>query len=95
VNVGNLYFDALSDLEPKMSDFASPGISTPVERSLQITPFMQNEPNFHIPKMNVTSFLTNDYENWTLSQSGKNKPKRTQSNPKRTQSNPISLCLTK
>jgi hypothetical protein len=89
LNLGNLYFDILSALEPKMSDFASLGIFTLVERSLQISPFMQNEPNFQKGQMNVTSFLTNDYKNWTLSERGKNEPKRTQSNPKRTQTNPI------
>jgi len=34
----------------------------------------QNEPNFRKAKMNVTSFLTKDYENKTLGGRGKNKP---------------------
>ena len=34
---------------------------------------MQNKPNFRKTKMNVTSILTKDYKNETLSERGKNK----------------------
>jgi len=46
---------------------------------------MQNKPKVKIGKMNVTSFITKDYENksnWTLGKRGKNKAKQTQTNPK-------------
>jgi len=47
---------------------------------------MQNKPNFQKAQMNTSTVLTKDYDNWTLGERGKNKPK---TNPKRTQSNPI------
>jgi len=48
--------------------------STSVKDSLQISPFMQNKPNFRKSQMNVTPYNTTHYENksnWTL---GQNKP---------------------
>ncbi len=36
---------------------------------------MQNEPKFQKPQMNVSNVLTSNYENWTLGNRGKNKPK--------------------
>ena len=54
-----------------------------LSRELYKSPlFMQNKPKVKIGKMNVTSFITMAYENksdWTLGESGKNKPKQTQS----------------
>jgi len=49
------------------------GISTTVEESLQISSFMQNKANFGKAQMNVNKVITEDYENKTLSRSGKNK----------------------
>ncbi len=46
---------------------------------------MQNKANFQKAQMNVNKVLTRDYENKTLSGSGKNKPN---SNPKQTQYKP-------
>ena len=46
---------------------------------------MQNEPKFKKARMNASSVLTKDYDNWTLGERGKNEPK---TNPKRTQTNP-------
>jgi len=43
---------------------------------------MQNKPKVKIGKMNITSYITKNYENksdWTLGKRGKNKPKQTQS----------------
>ena len=62
------------------------GLSTTIEDSLQIRPFMQNKANFRKSQMNVNKVLTVDYENKTLGGSGKNKPN---TNPIQTQSNPI------
>ncbi|MHC4462938.1 MAG: hypothetical protein ACYS30_16145 [Planctomycetota bacterium] len=45
LNLDHLDFDIVSDLELRISDFASLGISTTVEDSLQISFFMQNKPN--------------------------------------------------
>ncbi len=56
------------------------------ERSTNQLLFMQNKPNFRKSQMNVSIFLTKEYENkrdWTL---GQNKPN---SNPIQTQSYPI------
>ncbi|MHC4462111.1 MAG: hypothetical protein ACYS30_11885 [Planctomycetota bacterium] len=78
LNFGHLDFDIVSDLELRISDFASLGIFTLVKRPLQIAPFMQNKPNFLESQMNVTVDITVDYENkhnWTL---GENKPNQTQ-----------------
>jgi hypothetical protein len=41
-------------------------------------PFMQNKPNLPDDLMNVSDFITRDYENQTLSMRGKNKPNQTQ-----------------
>jgi len=45
LNLGHLDFDIVSNFELRISDFASLGIFTTVERPLQISSFMQNEPN--------------------------------------------------
>jgi len=60
--------------------------STYVERPLQISSFMQNKPNFQKAQMNVSRVSTRGYEDKTLGQRGKNKPK---TKPIQTQSNPI------
>jgi len=46
---------------------------------------MQNEPNFRKSQMNVSDYITMDYEKRTLGERGKNEPK---TNPKRTQNEP-------
>jgi len=62
---------------------------------------MQNKPNFQKSQVNVTSFITKDYENianWTLGENKPNtnpikantKPNKANKMPKQTQSNPIS-----
>jgi len=45
LDLGHLDFDIVSNFELRISDFASLGISTTVESALQISFFMQNEPN--------------------------------------------------
>jgi len=55
-----------------------------LSRELYKSPlFMQNKPKVKIGKMNITSYITKDYENETLGESGKNKAKQTQTKPKR------------
>jgi len=53
-----------------------------LSRELYKSPlFMQNKPKVKIGKMNVTSYITKNYENksnWTLGKRGKNKPKQIQ-----------------
>ncbi|MBW8042092.1 MAG: hypothetical protein FVQ85_19115 [Planctomycetes bacterium] len=61
--------------------------STTVEDSLQICSLiMQNEPNLPDTQMNVTTTITKDYGNETLSGLGKNEPK---TNPIKANTNPI------
>ncbi|MHC4460642.1 MAG: hypothetical protein ACYS6W_03275 [Planctomycetota bacterium] len=79
MNLCHLDFDIVSDLELRISDFASFGIFTRVKNPLQIAPFMQNKPNFRKTKMNVSCVYTVNYENiinWILCE---NKPNQTQS----------------
>ena len=45
------------------------------------TLFMQNKPNLLNAQINVSSFITKDYENARLLGRRKNKPNQTQSNP--------------
>ncbi len=52
----------------------------------QKTLFMQNKAKFKKARMNVSSVITKDYDNWTLGERGKNKPK---TKPKQTQTKPI------
>jgi len=56
---------------------------TSVERSLQNHLFMQNEPNFRKSQMNVSNYITMEYEKRTLGERGKNEPK----------TNPIYPCV--
>ncbi len=96
MNLDHLYFDIVSDLELRISDFASLGIFTLVKNPLQINLFMQNKPNFQKSQTNLNSLLTTDYENkrnWTL---GESKPNSNPIKPnlKRAKMN-INLTLTK
>ena len=59
--------------------------STTVEGSLQIRLFMQNKPNFRKSQMNVSDYMTREYENMDTWWSGKNKPN---SNPIQSQFKP-------
>jgi len=88
--LGHLYLDIVSNFELRISDFASLGISTLVERSLQIHPFLTNKANFRKSQMNVSNVLTMNYDKMDTWSSGKNKAN---SKPIQTQfkanSNPI------
>ncbi|MDH4240413.1 MAG: hypothetical protein OEW48_12700 [Phycisphaerae bacterium] len=86
LNLCHLYFNIVSDFVLRFSYFAGLGISTLVERSLQIHLFMQNKPNFRKSQMSVNSLITADYEQLDTWSIGKNKPK---TNPIQTQTNPI------
>jgi len=63
LNLGHLYFDIVSDLELRISDFASLGIFTLVKKSLQIRLFMQNKAKFLDAPMNISIFITWGYGN--------------------------------
>ncbi len=63
--------------------------STTVEDSLQIGPFMQNEPNFGKAQMNVNVFPTKDYENKFNGTLGENEPKTNPIKANQSQSKPI------
>jgi len=78
LNLDHLYFDIVSDLELRISDFAILGPSTSVENPLQITYFLcKTNPILSAVgglQMNLSIFTEMDYENksnWTL---GENKP---------------------
>ena len=84
----------------QLSSVNCPRSCTSVENALQISPFMQNKPNFQKVKLNVNKVLTEDYGKRTLGQRGKNKPNskpikanfpapRGETNPIQTQTNPI------
>ncbi|MHC4587691.1 MAG: hypothetical protein ACYS3N_24485 [Planctomycetota bacterium] len=60
-------------------------ISTFVEIALQIAPFLTNKPNFLDNQMNVSSFITMNYEQQTMNYEIKNKPN---SNPIQSQYKP-------
>ncbi|MHC4602908.1 MAG: hypothetical protein ACYS6W_06205, partial [Planctomycetota bacterium] len=49
-----------------------------VKNPLQIAPFIQNKPNFRKAKMNVTAFITMNYEQITMNNANKNKPNQSQ-----------------
>jgi len=81
LNLGHLYFDIVSivrcpveDFVLRISYFAGLRISTTVESSLQIRPFLTNKANFRKSQMNVTCLLTREYEKKDTWWSGKNKP---------------------
>ncbi len=81
LNLDHLYFDIVSDLELRISDFASLGISTLVEMPLQITPFYAKQTQFQKKSNDVNPYNTTDYErkrNWTLSE---NKPNSNPNKP--------------
>ena len=52
--------------------------STSVENPLQISPFLQNKPNFQKRKMKLNLCSTRGYENEPLLRTNKNKPNQTQ-----------------
>jgi hypothetical protein len=78
LNLGNLYFDIVSNFVLRISYVAILGISTLVESALQIRLFMQNKANFRKSQMNVNKVLTRDYKKRTLGGVGKTNPKQTQ-----------------
>ena len=51
--------------------------------------FMKNKLKSQKPQVNVTNLLTSNYENWTLGERGKNKPKQTQTQNHQNQDNPL------
>ncbi len=55
--------------------------STTVKDSLQIRPFMQNEPNFRKSQMNVSCYIRMDYNKRTLGERGNNEPKTNPNEP--------------
>jgi hypothetical protein len=61
-------------------------ISTPVERALQIHPFLTNKANFQKSQMNVSNDITMEYEQMDTWSHGKNKAK---TKPIQTQTKPI------
>ncbi|MHC4111072.1 MAG: hypothetical protein ACYSUY_08350 [Planctomycetota bacterium] len=69
------------------------GIFTTVEKALQIGPFCTNKPNFPDAMMNVSNFITRDYENNPPILAPKNKPNskpiKAKTNPIQSQTNPI------
>jgi len=66
--------------------------STIVEIALQNHLFMQNKANFRKSQMNISCYITMDYDKMDTWSSGKNEPK---TNPKRTQSDPIKPNLSR
>jgi hypothetical protein len=54
-------------------------IFTDVMSALQIHLFLQNKPNFRKSQMNISDYITREYEQMDTWSSGKNKPKQTQS----------------
>jgi hypothetical protein len=59
--------------------------STTVERALQINLFMQNEPNFRKSQVNLSNYMTRDYDKMDTWSIRKNEPKTNPNEPKRTQ----------
>jgi hypothetical protein len=60
--------------------------TTDVMSALQIHLFLQNEPNFQKSQVNVTAFITKDYEQMDTWSIQKNEPK---TNPNEPKTNPI------
>jgi hypothetical protein len=60
-------------------------ISTLVECALQIQPFLTNKPNFRKSQINLSPFITTNYEQRTMNYEVKNKPN---SNPIQSQFKP-------
>jgi len=56
--------------------------STNVMNALQIKLFLQNEPNFRKSQINLSPFITMNYEQRTMNYEVKNEPKRTQNEAK-------------
>jgi len=59
-----------------------PTSETPIDQKRAI---MQNKPNFRKTKMNLNSYLTTDYENERLADTGKTKPIKANTKPIQTQ----------
>ncbi len=75
MNLDHLYFDIVSDLELRISDFASLGPSTLVENPLQINPFYAKQTQFPKKSNDVNLYNATDYErkrDWTLGESKPN-----------------------
>ena len=66
MNLSHLYFDIVSDLELRISDFTGLGISTLVESALQIHLFLQNKANFRKRQMYKNTVITMNYEQLTM-----------------------------
>ena len=62
MNLGHLDFDIVSDLELRISDFASFGALHLSRTLYKSALFMQNKANLLDVQMNVNSILTEDYE---------------------------------
>ena len=110
LNLGHLYFDIVSivrcpveDFVLRISYFAGLRISTTVESSLQIRPFLTNKANFRKSQMNVSNLLAVDYGKMDTWSGGKNKanskPIQSQYKPNtkpiQTQTKPISKAQNK
>ena len=73
-------------IQSQTNNHCAPGtISTTVERSLQISPFLTNKANFPDTQMNVSNLSTMNYDKTDTWSSGKNKPN---TNPIQTQFKP-------
>jgi hypothetical protein len=72
--------------------------STPVERALQIAPFLTNKANFQKVKLDTSDYIIMNYAKWTLGERGKNKANskpiqsqfKANTKPIQTQTKPIS-----
>jgi hypothetical protein len=71
----------VEDLELRISDFVSLGISTLVESSLQIDLFMQNKPNLVRRRRIANSVYTRNYKNFIPLAGQKNKPNSNPNKP--------------
>jgi hypothetical protein len=101
LDLGHLYFDIVSDLELRISDFASLGIFTLVKNPLQIGSFYAKQTQFP-KKSNERKRCYNKglqkKDDFAVQKNKPNsnpiqsqlKPKNTKTNPIQTQSNPIS-----
>ena len=81
MNLGHLDFDIVSDFDIRISYFAGLGISTLVVSALQIKLFMQNKAKFRKSQMNVSPFITMNYEQLTMNYEIKNEPKTNPNEP--------------
>jgi hypothetical protein len=93
LDLGHLYFDIVSDLELRISDFASLGALHLSRALYKSHSFMQNKPNFRNGQMNVSAVLIKEYRKNDAFAVQKTNPIQTQfkpnSNPIQTQLKPI------